>query len=111
MEYLGVIAFVFVMCYFSYPEKIKKMEGKIKRLEREIRGEKSMSKILSELLNKRCVLVSEDGLQIVSKKEIECIVLDVDDEWIKFTFADKKGNNKTQILRIDAIERVNLIEA
>lgn len=110
MEYLGVIAFVLVMCYSSYPEKVKKLESKIKKLERELKGDKSMSKILSELINKRCVLVSDDILQIASRREVECIILDVDDEWIKFTFTDKKGIGKTQLIRIDSIERVNLIE-
>ncbi|WP_297636531.1 hypothetical protein [uncultured Clostridium sp.] len=110
MEYLGVVAFVCVMCYSSYPEKVKKLESKIKKFERELKGDKSMSKILSELVNKRCILVSDDGLQMVSKRDIECTILDIDDEWIKFIFTDKKGINKTQLIRIDSIERVSLIQ-
>ena len=110
MEYFGIVAFIIIIFCSSYPTKIKKMESKIKKLERNLKGEKSMSKILSELINKKCVMVSEAGLEIVSKREIECTILDVDDDWIKFTFTDKKGVSKTQILRVEAIERVNLIE-
>ncbi|CDM67298.1 hypothetical protein CM240_0119 [Clostridium bornimense] len=110
MEYLGLIAFILIMSYSSYPAKIKKIESKIKKLERNLRGEKSMSKILSELINKKCILVSDIGLTLVSKKEIECTILDADDEWIKFTYTDKKGVSKTEILRVEAIERVSFIE-
>jgi len=111
LEYFGLAAFVLILSYSSYPGKIKKLEAKIKKLERNLRGEKSMSKILSELINKKCILISDEGLSIVSKREIECIVLDVDDEWIKFTFTDKKGVSKTQILRVESIERVDFIES
>lgn len=29
MEYLGVLAFVIVLCYMSYPDKVKKLEKEI----------------------------------------------------------------------------------
>ena len=35
MEYLGVLAFVIVLCYMSYPDKVKKLERKVKKLEKE----------------------------------------------------------------------------
>lgn len=34
MEYLGVLAFVIVLCYMSYPDKVKKLERKVKKLEK-----------------------------------------------------------------------------
>ena len=110
MGYLGFIALIILFIYSDYPAKIKKMESKIKKLEKILKGENSMSKILSELINKKCELISEEGLALVSKREIECTILDVDDDWIKINFNDKKGVNKTQIIRVDRIERVSLIE-
>ncbi len=110
MEWLGFVAIVIICCYSSYPSKIKKIESKIKKLERNMRGELSMSKILSEIINKKCILISDEAILIAPKREIECTILDVDDEWIKFTFADKKGLIKTHIFRIESIERVELIE-
>lgn len=110
MEFFGLIAFILVATYSSHPTKVKKIESKIKKIEKNLRGEKSMSKILSELINKKCILITDTGLEIASKREFECFILDVDDEWIKFTFTDKKGINKTQILRVDDIERVDFIE-
>ena len=32
MEYLGVLAFVIVLCYMSYPDKVKKLERKVKKV-------------------------------------------------------------------------------
>lgn len=110
MEYFGLISFVLIICYSSYPEKIKKLESKIKKLERTLKGEKSMSKVLSDLINKKCILVTDEGLVLASKRELKSTILDVDEEWIKFTFTDKKGILKTQILRVDSIERVDFIE-
>lgn len=110
MEFFGFIAFMLLIAYSDYPARVKKIELRIKKLERRLKGEKSMSKILSELINKKCELVSDDGLSLVAKREIECIILDVDDDWIKFTFTDKKGVSKTQIIRVERIEKVNFIE-
>lgn len=109
MEYFGIVAFILMLAYSSYPEKVKRLESKVKKLERNIKGGKTMSKILSELINKKCILVSDEGLSIVSKREIECTILDIDDEWIKFTFTDKKGVEKMQILRVEDIQRVDFI--
>lgn len=110
LEWIGFLAFMIIICYSSYPSKIKKMESKLKKLERNMKGENSMSKILSELINKKCKLVSDDGVVIASNREFECTILDIDDEWIKFTFKDKKGIDRTKILRIESIERVDLID-
>lgn len=110
LEWIGFFAFMIIICYSSYPSKIKKMESKLKKLERNMKGENSMSKILSELINKKCKLVSDDGVAIASNREFECTILDIDDEWIKFTFKDKKGIDRTKILRIESIERVDLID-
>ena len=64
-EYLGFIAFILIISYSSYPTKVKKNWIKDKKLEKILKGEKSMSKILSDLIDKKCVLVSEVCLDIV----------------------------------------------
>ena len=33
----------------------------------------------------------------------------IDDEWIKITYTDKKNNTKTQVLRIDCIDNIEII--
>ena len=69
-----------------------------------------MSKILSELKNKKCKLVSDELLTMGLNREYECTIIDVDDEWLKIAIIDKKGVNKTHILRVEAIDRVELNE-
>ena len=110
LKWLGLISIIILLYYSSYPGKIKNLESKLKKLEKNMRREKSMSKILTELKDKKCILVSDECLLIDSKRELQCTVLDVDDEWIKFSFVDKKGSVKSHIFRIESIERVELIE-
>ena len=74
-----------------------------------MKGENYMSKLLSELINKKCILICGEDILVDNRMEVECTILDVDDEWIKFTFTDKKGFNKTQVNRIEAIESVQII--
>ena len=108
MEYYLWFALIGSVIFFSsYPSKIKKMESKIKKLERNMRGENYMSKLISELINEKCILICTNLID--NKREIECTILAVDDEWIKFTFTDKKGVNRTQVTRIEAIESVQII--
>ncbi|SCK03204.1 Uncharacterised protein [uncultured Clostridium sp.] len=110
MEYFGFVAFIFMAMYAAYPGKIKKIEREIKNIKRKLKGENSMSKILSELINKNCKVICEDGIVIGLTDKVECTILDVDDEWIKLCFVDKKVGEKTHILRVDSIKRVDLID-
>ncbi len=34
MEYCGIIALVLLLCYSAYPRKVKRLEAKVKRLEK-----------------------------------------------------------------------------
>ncbi|MBQ4531553.1 MAG: hypothetical protein IJA36_13245 [Lachnospiraceae bacterium] len=67
-----------------------------------------MSKIISELIGKKCVITTTDTLQFVGDTKVKCNVLDVDDEWIKISYTEKKGNTKIKIMRIDAIDGVEV---
>lgn len=107
MEWFALIALGIAL--FN-EEKNKKLESQINKLERKLKGENAMSKILSELINEKCILVSVECYNVGGKRELECTVIDVDDEWIKFSFIDKKGVNKTSIIRVKDIERIKCIE-
>ena len=58
MEYLSVLAFVIVLCYMSYPDKVKKLERKVKKLEKERCRESIMPKLIEELVGTRGASVS-----------------------------------------------------
>lgn len=109
MEWMGFIALVILLCYSSYPGKIKRLEAAVKRLERKQRGENDMSKLINELVNTECKIKSDDILQLAGSTEIKCLVLDTDDEWMKIRFTDKKKNQITKLLRIESIDEIEIL--
>ena len=110
MEYFGLLAFALVMCYSGLPGKVKHLEAKVKKLSKNQKGESYMSKLINELVGKDCIIKSDLGLELVGRTDIKCKVIDVDDEWIKLTFTDKKNKVVTKILRIENIDEVEIIE-
>ena len=109
MEWVGWMCLIILLCYSSYPNKVKKLESKVTKLERKQKGESQMSKIITGLIGETCKIKTEEALFFADNTEVECKVIDADDEWIKFTYCDKKQNMKTKILRIDSIENIELI--
>lgn len=109
MEYFGVFAFILVLAYSSYPGKVKQLEAKLKKLERKLKGENVMSKLINELVGKECKIKSDDVLLLVGSDEMKCLVLDCDDEWIKVQYTDKKQNVITKLLRIENVDEVELL--
>ena len=82
-------------------EKIQRLEGKVRRLERKLNGGNEMSKIIKDLVGMDCVI---DGESIYGER---CTVLEADDEWIK-VIAHRKKEDVTRIVRIDSIEDITL---
>lgn len=109
MEYFGVFAFILILAYSSYPGKVKKLEAKIKKLERKQKGENVMSKLINELVGKECKIKSDDVLMLVGSDEMKCLVLDCDDEWMKVQYTDKKNNVITKLLRIENVDEVEIL--
>lgn len=110
MEWFGLVALCLVFCYSSYPGKVKRLEAAVKRLEKKQKGENYMSKLISELVSKDCKIKSDDALQLVGNTELNCFVLDADDEWIKVRFVDRKKNQIIKLLRIENISEVEIID-
>ncbi len=109
LEYFGLIAFVLVLSQIGYSSKIKKLEGELKRLKRKIKGEEALSKLLKDLIGVKCIIDCEGAVVFTGKSEMECEVLDVDDEWVKITYKDKKDVTKTNIIRIESIDNIEII--
>ncbi len=80
--------------------KIRKLKSKLKKYEK---GAADMSKIINELIGKKCKL----GILGING---EVTVLDADDEWIKFEYTDKKGNKCVKIQPIDDISEIELLD-
>lgn len=110
MEWLGFLSFFIILCYSSYPGKVKKLESQMKKVRKKETEENKMSKIISELVGKKCIITTTDALQFIGDTKVKCNVLDVDDEWIKISYTEKKGNTKIRIMRIDSIDGVEVEE-
>ena len=114
MEYLGVIAFCLVICHMGLPRRVDHLESKIKRLNKLVsnnqKGDNVMSKLINDLVGKNCIVKSDAGLELISNNEIECKILEADEEWLKIEYNEKKGDTVTMLLRIDDIERVEILK-
>ncbi|MEM1484566.1 hypothetical protein V6615_06755 [Oscillospiraceae bacterium PP1C4] len=108
MEYMGLIAFVLILGYSSYPSKVKALENEVKKIKKRIGGENAMSKLINGLIGQKCIITTDEAAWLSGSDTLHCAVIDADEEWIKISFADSKGVNKTQIFRIDEIERIDL---
>lgn len=106
MEIFGLVSFIFLAIYLAYPAKVNKMEKRIKKLEKKNKGRNEMSKLISELKGKVCIMSVE-----TETAEVKCEVVEIDDEWVKCRIIDKKGEKKQEMLyRIESIEKVSIID-
>lgn len=105
MEYMGLIGFIILIMYSSYPAKVRKLERKVARLESKQKGDLAMSKMISDAIGKKCKFTHEDG----SQDAWIYTILDTDDEWVKVSYTDKKDVFKNEIIRIDSIIKFCLV--
>ena len=82
--------------------KLKRMQGRIKSLERKRKGNKTKSQFLKEMIGKKPTIMSE------SIGTNNWLVVDVDEEWVKLSMTDKKGQTKTKLIRIEDIRSIEL---
>lgn len=92
---------VFIFGIDSY-NKLKRMQGRIKSLERKRKGNKTISQFLKEMIGKKPTIMSE------SIGTNNWLVVDVDEEWVKLSMIDKKGQTKTKLIRIEDIRSIEL---
>lgn len=107
MEWIGWLSFIIIICYSSYPGKVKNLEKEVKKLNKDRKEKNIMSDIIYSLKGKECKIKTQDVI-FSGSMEVICIVLDVDDEWIKFSYKDKKGIEKIKIVRVDSIDSIEL---
>ena len=109
MEWIGFICLAILIMYSSYPGKVDELEKKLKKLNTKVegkgKGECEMSRIISELVGKQCKIDCEEDIPC----EAVCSILDVDEEWVKCSYEDKKAGLQTQIVRIDSIDSIKIV--
>ena len=106
MEWFGIIALILLLYYSAYPGKVKRLETKVKRLEKKQRGVAYMSKLINDLVGKQCIIRSEFIFSFAGKTELSCKIIDADDEWIKICYTEKKDKQVVKLMRIENIESI-----
>jgi len=99
LSVFGLFAFAFVIPLISLPEKVKRLQARVRKLEANNGGEPALSEILQELEGKQCTLC----LDYVFSDKVHCTVEQVEAEWVKVTTI--KGA-KSRIIKIDEISEV-----
>ena len=89
-----------VLIYMSQSKKIKRLEKRLKVIERKEKGNAEMSRLLKELIGKKPTIIG----QVFGTDNWE--VVDVDEEWVKLRSVDKKGKEKFKLQRIEDIQTV-----
>jgi len=89
-----------VLIYSSQSKKIKRLEKRLKVIERKEKGNIDMSRLLQELIGKNPTIVG----QVFGTSLWE--VVDVDEEWVKLRHVDKNGKEKFKLQRIEDIQTV-----
>jgi len=80
--------FLLPMIFFFWLDsssKLRRMQGRVKSLEKYRKGEKTMSRFLKEMIGKKPMITSE----LIGTND--WLVVDVDEDWVKLSKTDKKG--------------------
>ena len=99
---MWVVVFILFMIFFysNNSKKIKRLEKRLKVIERKEKGNIDMSRLLQELIGKNPTIVG----QVFGTSLWE--VVDVDEEWVKLRHVDKNGKEKFKLQRIEDIQAV-----
>ena len=102
---MGAVWIIFipflVIFYASSEKKIKGLNRRIRRLEKQVKGNKEMSRLLEELKGQTAT-VTVDGVGF------EYEIMDIDEDWVKLSREINKQQRETKLVRIEDIQGVQL---
>lgn len=110
MQYLGLIAFLLILFNMGYPGRVKKLEKQVRKLKKSLKGDDTMSKLINDLKGYKCKLTFNTITSFLDDDKRVYEIVDVDDEWVKLAFKDKKGVDKKVIVRIETIDTIELAD-
>ncbi len=90
-----------VIVYASSEKKIKGLNRRIRRLEKQVKGNQDMSRLLEELKGQTAT-VTLNGFG--TKYEI----MDIDEDWVKLSRENRKKEKETKLVRIEDIQGIQL---
>ena len=102
---MGVIWILFIpfliMVYASSEKKIKRLNKRIRRLEKQVKGNQDMSRILEELKGQTATVT-------VNGFGTEYEIMDIDEDWVKLSRETNKQQRETKLVRIEDIQGIQL---
>lgn len=102
---MGAIWILFIpfllIVYASSEKKIKGLNRRIRRLEKQLKGNQEMSRLLEELKG-QTVTVTINGFGT------EYEIMDIDEDWVKLSREINKQQRETKLVRIEDIQGVQL---
>lgn len=102
---MGAVWIIFipflVIIYASTEKKIKRLNKRIRRLEKQVKGNQDMSRLLEELKG-QTVTVTVNGFG--TKYEI----MDIDEDWVKLSCDTINQQRETKLVRIEDIQDIQL---
>ena len=90
-----------VIFYASSEKKIKRLNKRIRRLEKQVKGNQDMSRLLEELKG-QTVTVTVNGFGA------EYEIMDIDEDWVKLSRDTIKQQRETKLVRIEDIQDIQL---
>ncbi len=98
MEVFLWIAFVYLLLsYLSDRKKVKQLQVRVKKLQKNTKGENQMSVLLKELVGRKAkIRFDEEFLTMY-----EYTILAVDEEWVKISREFAEGKIETKLVRVD----------
>lgn len=101
----GVAAFCIAACMLGLPGKVRQLEKRIRRMERGKEGSDAMSELLKQLEGSKCRIRLTSGTQLPE----ECLILAVDEDWLKVRITNKKGIDTTKLIRTEDLAEVTCL--
>ncbi|MDG3145846.1 hypothetical protein MKL27_02925 [Streptococcus suis] len=100
MEVFLWIAFVYLLLsYLSDRKKVKQLQVRVKKLQKNTKGENQMSVLLKELVGRKAkIRFDEEFLTMY-----EYTILAVDEEWVKISREFAEGKIESKLVRVDNI--------
>ena len=106
MDGLTVLCFLILLYFISKVDKLEKQIKKQTKKRNVEKEEKEMSKLIKDLIGKKCGIKLEDDFSTLGVGIIVCDVLDADEEWIKISYEKKKEGKVIAIARISSINSI-----
>lgn len=98
--WLSFIPLLFLI-YTGSEKKIKRLNRRIRRLEKQLKGSQEMSRLLEELKGQTAT-VTVDGFGA------EYEILDIDEDWVKLSRETNKQQKETKLVHIEDIQDIQL---